>query len=133
MEKFKPKIFFERKIIMAKLKTELTAIRNALQSLVDMDEDSDVIVLTDLVADLNKILYESKTGAFMVFDSVNESKCFVFANTKSINDSIHVMGTSPDYFDLELAFGIISRLRNTLTKDAMTKLFSEALEGDFSD
>lgn len=116
---------------MAKLRTELTAIRNALQSLVDMDEDSDVIVLSDLAADLDNILVNSKKDSFNAFDLVNKAEECMVATSNSKSDSIHVTGRSTDSFDLELAMGVLARIRKNVKKEVMCTLFIKMMEGAY--
>lgn len=116
---------------MAKLRAELTAIRNALQSLVDKDDDSEVIELEDLIENLDIILVNSKKESFTAFDLVNKSYESLLATTNSKNDSIHVSGCSTDSFDLELAMGVLARIRKNVKKEVMYTLFIKMMEGAY--
>lgn len=116
---------------MAKLRTELTAIRNALQSLVDKDDDSDVIELEDLIENLETILVNSKKDSFNAFDLVEKSEQCVVATTNSKNDTIHVYGRSTDSFDLELAMGIMARVRKNFKEEDMYIIFMRMMGGAY--
>lgn len=116
---------------MANLRIELMAIRNALQSLIDKDDDSEVIKLDDLVADINNILDNSKKESFRAFNLIEKSKENLVATTNHDADSIHVYGCSTDSFDLELAMGILARVRKNIKEEAMYMLFMKMMAGDY--
>lgn len=131
MENFQPDVFFERSKTMAKLRTELLAIRNALQSIIDEDEDSKTIELEDVIENLNTILANSKIGSFVAFDEFGKSEQCLLATTKSKDDTIHVYGHTTEEFDLELAFGILARVRNNFKEEAMYVLFMRMMGGAY--
>lgn len=118
---------------MTKLRIELMAIRNALQSLIDKDDDSEVIKLDDLVADINNILFNAKNDSFSAFDLIQKSKEYLVATTNNDEDSIHVFGRSTDSFDLELAMGVLARVRKNIKEEAMYMLFMKMMAGDYDD
>lgn len=116
---------------MAKLRTELVAIRNALQSIANEDEDSQILELEDVIENLNTILVNSKISSFNAFDSIEKAEQYVLATTNSPNDTIHVYGHSTDEFDLELAFGILARARKNFNEKAMYILFMKMMGGAY--
>lgn len=117
---------------MAKLRTELTALRNALQSLVDKDDDSDVIELEDLIENIETILANSK-DCFLAFDMVGKAEQVVIATTNSPDDSIHVYGCSTNNFDLELAMGILARVRKKFDEKTIYAIFMKMMGGAYDD
>lgn len=122
--------FFERKIIMANLRTELLAIRNALQTIVDRDLDSR-IKHEDVIECIESILANSKPDSFRAFDLVEKAEQCVLATTNSKDDTIHVYGKSTDSFETELAFGILARVRKNFREEAMYTLFMRMMGGAY--
>lgn len=116
---------------MAKLRTELLAIRNALKAIDDGDEDYQVLELEDVIENLNTILANSKIGSFIVFDNFEKSEQCILATTNSPDDTIHVWGHSTDEFDAELAFGILARVRYNLGEKNMYALFMRMMGGAY--
>ena len=116
---------------MAKLRTELTALRNTLQEIVDGEEIH--TSTTDVIEAFDRILVNSKPESFRAFDLIQKSKENLVATTNHDADSIHVYGRSTDSFDLELAMGVLARVRKNIKEEAMYMLFIKMMAGDYDD
>ena len=115
---------------MANLRTELLAIRNALQTIVDHDLDYR-IKHEDVIDCINAILATSKPDSFRAFDLIEKAEQCIVATTNSKDDTIHVYGHTTDNFDAELAFGILARVRKNFREEAMYTLFMRMMGGAY--
>ena len=114
---------------MAKLRTELLSIRNALEAIVE-GEDT-FINTTDVLEVIDRVLNSSKPDSFRAFDLIEKSQQCIVATTNSQDDTIHVYGHTTDDFDAELAFGILARVRKNFKEEAMYMLFMKMMGGAY--
>lgn len=113
------------------LRLFLTVIENSLTEMVNNGAASDYPEIVEVIKLVHSFRINSKIGAIKAFDELDKARQFLVAVDNG--EKISVWGHSGDEFDLELAFGIINKVKNIYDKERLYCLFLKVMDGDYDD